>query len=449
MSFSTVLVANRGEIAVRIIEACRELNIRSIVVYSEADADMPYLRLADGAVCIGPASPAKSYLNIAAIVSAAELTDTDAIHPGYGFLAEDPHFVEVCEEHDIAFIGPPRRVMELAGDKAAAREAARKAGVPVLPGAMAPEDPEELTELASSIGYPLLVKAVFGGGGRGMRWIRTADELLPAVAAAASEAKAACGSDRLYLEKAVESPRHVEVQILADTHGNMIHLGERECSIQRRHQKLIEEAPAPSLGDAERARLHAAALDAARAIGYTNAGTVEFVVGDDGQFHFIEMNARIQVEHSVSEAVTGINLIKEQIRIASGEPLGLTQDDVQVRGHAIECRLNAEDPQRDFMPTAGTVEIEELPGGFGVRLDTALYHGMTVSPFYDSLIAKLIAWGPTREEARVRMTTALKRFRVSGIATTRSAAERIVADAAFIEGRVTTGSAERILSGGA
>ena len=446
MSLETILIANRGEIALRIIEACRELGIRSIVVYSEADERMPYLKLADGAVCIGPAEPSKSYLNVSSLISVAGLVDADAIHPGYGFLAESPHFVEVCEDHGIGFIGPPREVMKLLGDKVAARETVAAAGVPILPGLPAPADPDDLLAAAEEIGYPLLMKAVYGGGGRGMRWIEGPGDLASAASAAAAEAKAASGNAGLYIEKALCSARHIEVQILADGEGTTLHLGERECSIQRRHQKLIEESPAPRLPDDTRRALCAAALTAARAVGYRNAGTVEFVLDGDGAFHFIEMNARIQVEHSVTEVVTGLNLIKEQIRIAAGEPLSFAQDDVQPRGHAIECRLNAEDPAHDFLPSAGTVHIGELPGGNGVRLDTALFDGMVVSPFYDSLLAKLITWGRDRDEARMRMITALQRFEISGVTTTRDLVLQVVRDPAFRDGALDSGLLARILS---
>lgn len=446
MSLETILIANRGEIALRIIEACRELGIRSIVVYSEADERMPYLKLADGAVCIGPAEPSKSYLNVSSLISVAGLVDADAIHPGYGFLAESPHFVEVCEDHGIGFIGPPREVMKLLGDKVAARETVAAAGVPILPGLPAPANPDDLLAAAEEIGYPLLMKAVYGGGGRGMRWIEGPGDLASAASAAAAEAKAASGNAGLYIEKALCSARHIEVQILADGEGTTLHLGERECSIQRRHQKLIEESPAPRLSDDTRRALCAAALTAARAVGYRNAGTVEFVLDGDGAFHFIEMNARIQVEHSVTEVVTGLNLIKEQIRIAAGEPLSFAQDDVQPRGHAIECRLNAEDPAHDFLPSAGTVHIGELPGGNGVRLDTALFDGMVVSPFYDSLLAKLITWGRDRDEARMRMITALQRFEISGVTTTRDLVLQVVRDPAFRDGALDSGLLARILS---
>jgi len=447
MSFDKVLIANRGEIALRVIEACRELSLRSVCVYSEADAGMPYLRLADESVCIGPPAPARSYLNIASIVSAAELAEAGAIHPGYGFLAENPHFVEVCEDHGLTFIGPPQPVMELLGDKLAARKVVAEAGVPVLPGEAAPSDPDALMEAGERIGYPLLVKAVFGGGGRGMRWVETPEELADKASAASEEAKVACGDGSLYLEKVLRDPRHIEVQVISDGEGDPIHLGERECSIQRRHQKLIEESPAPSLSDDVRDQLRQAALWATRAVGYRNAGTVEFLVGPDGAYYFIEMNARIQVEHSVSEVVCGVNLIKEQILLAAGNRLSFTQEDVEPRGHAIECRLNAEDPARDFLPSCGKLSIDQLPGGHGVRLDTAIYHGMNVLPHYDSLVAKLITWGPNREDARLRMITALQRFELSGIETTRDLVAGILAQTEFKTGEYTTAFLDRLLGG--
>jgi len=447
MSFDTVLIANRGEIALRVIESCRELGLRSVCIYSEADAGMPYLRLADASVCIGPPEPARSYLNIAAIVSAAELAEAGAIHPGYGFLAETPHFVEVCEDHGLTFIGPPRSVMELLGNKLAARAAVAEAGVPILPGELAPADPNDLLEAGDRIGYPLLIKAVFGGGGRGMRRVAGPDELVDKASAASTEAKAACGDGALYLEKALEDPRHVEVQIVGDAEGETVQLGERECSIQRRHQKLIEESPAPSLSDDTRECLHEAALWAARAVGYRNAGTVEFLLAPDGAAYFIEMNARIQVEHAVSEVVCGVNLIKEQILVAAGEPLSFSQAEVELRGHAIECRLNAEDPKRGFLPSCGTVALQQLPGGHGIRLDTAIYNGMDVLPYYDSLLAKLVTWGDDREAARLRMITALQRFEVSGVETTRDLVAAILARTEFKTGEYTTAFLERLLAG--
>ncbi len=447
MTFQRVLVANRGEIALRVIEACRELSLESVAVFSQADAGMPYLRLASQSVCIGPPDPARSYLHIPALLSAALVTGCQAVHPGYGFLAENPHFVEVCEEHGLVFIGPSRRAMELAGNKVAAREAVAAAGVPVLRGESVPEADGDLAVAAERVGYPLLVKAVFGGGGRGMRRVSDPQGLRPAVLAARAEAEAAFGDGRLYLERALENPRHIEVQILGDMEGNVIHLGERDCSVQRRHQKLVEEAPAPRLDPTVRGQIRRAALAAARAIGYENAGTAEFLTDEKGDFYFMEMNARIQVEHPVTEMICGLNLVKEQIRLASGAKLPPFDAETSLRGHAIECRINAEDPGRGFLPSCGRVRIEELPSGHGIRLDTHLYDGMEVTPHYDSLLAKVIAWGEDREEARIRMYTALERFRIHGVATTRLLAQEVISHPAFREERVGTDFLEELLSG--
>lgn len=446
MTFHKVLIANRGEIALRVIEACRELSLDSVAVFSQADAGMHYLTLAGESLCIGPADPAKSYLSIPALISAAEATGAQAVHPGYGFLAEDPHFVEVCEEHGLVFIGPDRRVMELLGNKLAAREAVAALGVPVLPGEAVPEDEEKLADTANRVGYPLLVKSVFGGGGRGMRLVKEPKGLKAAVLAASAESQAACGDASLYLERALENPRHIEVQIMADKGGRIVHLGERECSIQRRHQKLIEETPALNLDESLRQGLYHAALVAMRAIGYKNVGTVEFILDGRGDFHFIEMNARIQVEHSVSEVICGLNLVKEQIRIASGDPLDMRQEDVELKGHAIECRINAEDPSRGFLPSCGKIKIDELPSGNGIRIDTHIFNGMEVSPYYDSLLAKVIAWGRDREEARIRMYTALERFRVRGVTTTRALVQEIISHPAFREDRIGTDFLDEILA---
>lgn len=446
MTFHKVLIANRGEIALRVIEACRELSLDSVAVFSQADAGMHYLTLASESLCIGPADPAKSYLSIPALISAAEATGAQAVHPGYGFLAEDPHFVEVCEEHGLVFIGPDRRVMELLGNKLAAREAVAALGVPVLPGEAVPEDEEKLADTANRVGYPLLVKSVFGGGGRGMRLVKEPEGLKAAVLVASAESQAACGDASLYLERSLENPRHIEVQIMVDKGGRIVHLGERECSIQRRHQKLIEETPALNLDESLRQGLYHAALVAVRAIGYKNVGTVEFILDGRGDFHFIEMNARIQVEHSVSEVICGLNLVKEQIRIASGDPLDMRQEDVELKGHAIECRINAEDPSRGFLPSCGKIKIDELPSGNGIRIDTHIFNGMEVSPYYDSLLAKVIAWGRDREEARIRMYTALERFRVRGVTTTRALVQEIISHPAFREDRIGTDFLDEILA---
>lgn len=446
MTFHKVLIANRGEIALRVIEACRELSLDSVAVFSQADAGMHYLTLAGESLCIGPADPAKSYLSIPALISVAEATGAQAVHPGYGFLAEDPHFVEVCEEHGLVFIGPDRRVMELLGNKLAAREAVAALGVPVLPGEAVPEDEEKLADTANRVGYPLLVKSVFGGGGRGMRLVKEPEGLKAAVLVASAESQAACGDASLYLERSLENPRHIEVQIMADKGGRIVHLGERECSIQRRHQKLIEETPALNLDESLRQGLYHAALVVVRAIGYKNVGTVEFILDGRGDFHFIEMNARIQVEHSVSEVICGLNLVKEQIRIASGDPLDVRQEDVSLKGHAIECRINAEDPSRGFLPSCGKIKIDELPSGNGIRIDTHIFNGMEVSPYYDSLLAKVIAWGRDREEARIRMYTALERFRVRGVTTTRALVQEIISHPAFREDRIGTDFLDEILA---
>jgi acetyl-CoA carboxylase biotin carboxylase subunit len=445
VSFDSVLIANRGEIALRVLEACRELSLDTVIVYSQADAAMPYLKLASRAVCIGPADPSRSYISVPAILSAAELTGVEAIHPGYGFLAEDPHFVEVCEEHGLRFIGPTSRTMALLGDKIAARDAVAAAGVPVLPGCPVPEDAADCAAAAARIGYPLLVKPVYGGGGRGVRRVTGERELPAAIAAARTEASYA-GRSELYLERALTNPRHIEVQILGDGAGRILHLGERDCSVQRRHQKLVEESPAPTLDERTRQRIHAAALTAAAAADYRNAGTVEFLL-DEGEStaYFIEMNARIQVEHPVSEMVTGVNLIKEQIRLAAEERLRLRQEDIRLHGHAIECRINAEDPGRRFLPSSGRLSIDELPTGFGVRLDACLHDGMVVSPHYDSLLAKLLAWGDDREEARIRMYTALQRFRIRGVATTVKVSQQVISHPLFREGHIGTGFLQELL----
>jgi len=438
VTLGKVLIANRGEIALRVIEACRELSLDSVAVFSQADREMPYLKLAGETVCIGPANQKKSYLSIPAVISAAELTGAQAIHPGYGFLAENPHFVEVCVGHNITFVGPDHPVMELVGNKLAAREVVAAAGVPVLPGAAVPEQDDQLEMTAGRVGYPLFVKAVFGGGGRGMRLVNEPQELRSAVHAAGSEAGAVCGDASLYLEHALVNPRHVEVQILADSYGKIVHLGERECSIQRRHQKLIEETAAPFLDPELRRELCAAAVTTARAIGYQNAGTVEFVVDAEGSFCFIEVNARIQVEHSVSEMVTRVNLVKQQLSLAGGDSLRDWPEEVPCYGHAIECRINAEDPAHDFLPSCGRIEIEELPTGNGIRLDTHIYNGMEVTPYYDSLLAKIIVWGHNREEARMKMYTALERFRVRGVTTTCSLLQEIISHPSFRQGLMGT-----------
>ncbi len=442
--FRKVLIANRGEIAVRVIRACRELGIRTVAVYSEADRDALHVRLADEAFCIGPPPAAESYLNIPNILSTAEITGAEAIHPGYGFLAENPHFAEVCREAGIVFIGPTPEAIEAMGNKARAREIAHKAGIPVVPGSQGPvRTLEEALAVANRVGYPLLIKASAGGGGRGMRVVHSPEELGRAMATAQREAEAAFGSGEVYLEKYLEEPRHVEVQVLADTRGNVVHLGERECSIQRRHQKLLEEAPAPGLSPRLRAHLHRAAVRLAQAIRYTSAGTVEFLVDREENFYFMEMNTRIQVEHPVTEMVTGLDLVREQIRIAAGERLSFSQREVEFRGHAIECRINAEDPAHDFRPSPGTVRAFVPPGGPGIRVDTHVYAGYTIPPYYDSLVAKVIAWGRDRAEAIARMDRALREFEIVGIRTTIPFHRLVLENAFFRRGEVYTNFVQR------
>ena len=435
--FKKILVANRGEIAVRVIEAAHELGISTVAIFSEADRGALHTRLADEAYCIGPAPAQQSYLKIAAVMSAAEVAHADAIHPGYGFLAEDPHFVEVCEMSKIVFIGPRYETMVQAGDKLRAKSAVRAAGVPVVPGSEALKTEEDLRRAVEQLGYPVLLKASAGGGGRGMRIVSDESELVEKFRAAQREAEAAFGDSTVYIEKYLPHARHVEVQILADQYGKIVHWGERECSIQRRYQKLIEESPSPALGEEMREALWDAAVRAARALDYQNAGTVEFLVSGDA-FYFIEINARIQVEHPLSEVRVGKNLIKEQIRIAAGERLGYSQRDIKLQGHAIECRLNAEDPKRNFAPSPGMIKIKALPGGHGVRLDTALYDGLVMTPYYDSLLAKLIVHGQTRHEAIVKMINALKRFEIAGVETTRDLCVEIISSAEFLAGEFDT-----------
>ena len=442
--FSKVLVANRGEIAVRVLRACRELDLQSVAVYSTADADALHVRLADEAVCIGPPEAAQSYLNIHRILSAAEVTGAEAIHPGYGFLSESPRFAEICTTCGLTFIGPPAASMALLGDKVRARRLAQEAGVPLLPGTADPvTTPEEAALAAEGIGYPLLIKASAGGGGRGMRRVSEPAELAQAMATAQAEAQAAFGDPAVYLERFLEDPRHVEVQILADQHGRRVHLGERECSTQRRHQKLVEEAPSPAVDERLRAALGEAALRIAVAAGYVNAGTVEFLLDADGRFSFMEVNARIQVEHPVTEMITGLDLVKLQLRIAAGEPLPFAQADVVLRGHALECRINAEDPDR-FLPSPGRLTAFRPPGGPGVRVDTHAFVGAMVPPHYDSLLAKVITRGVDRAEAVTRMLRALAEFEVAGVTTTIPFHQKLLRHPDFVAGRLSTQFLERM-----
>ncbi|MDD7968672.1 acetyl-CoA carboxylase biotin carboxylase subunit [Actinomycetospora lemnae] len=446
----SVLVANRGEIALRVVRACRELGIRAVAVYSDADASAAHVRMADDAVHLGKSAASKSYLNEDAVLEAARSAGVDAIHPGYGFLSERPGFAAAVEEAGLVFVGPPSSVIATMGDKAAARAVARSAGVPVVPGSDEVSSVDEAVAAAEQVGYPVLVKASAGGGGRGIRPAGSADELRTVVAEAQREAASAFGSDKVYLERALQGPKHVEVQVLADTHGSVVHCYERECSLQRRRQKILEEAPAPGLSASLREGLCSAAVDLSREVGYVGAGTVEFLVegsGDAAEFFFIEMNTRIQVEHPITEWVTGLDLVAEQLRIASGDPLSVAQDDIACRGASIEFRVNAEDPDQDFLPSPGTVDALELPGGPGVRVDTALMAGDAVPPFYDSLVAKLSVWAPTREQALARGRRALAEYRVDGLPTTIGLHRRLLDEPAVVDGGYDITTLETWLAG--
>ena len=441
--FKRILIANRGEIAVRVFRACRELDIEPVVVYSQADANALHVQLAERAYCIGPARSADSYLNVDAILTVAKATGCDAIHPGYGFLSENDEFADACAQAGIAFIGPSGDVIRAMGNKAAARKLMMSAGVPVVPGSDgAVETAEQAKELADSIGYPVLIKASAGGGGRGMRRVFEPEQLIPLFEEARSESVACFGSGEMYLEKLILNPRHIEFQIMADKFGNVIQLGDRDCSIQRRNQKLLEESPSKALTPELRARMGAAAVAAAKAAHYVNAGTIEFVLDPDGNFYFIEMNTRIQVEHPVTELVTGMDLVREQIRIAAGLPLSRTQEEVVQKGHAIECRINAEDPAHNFQPCPGKIDFVHLPGGYGVRVDTGLYSGYTLPPYYDSLMAKLIVFAPTRLEAIRRMRRALEELVIEGPANNTDLLHQIMHHPDFVRGNYTTGYLE-------
>ncbi len=444
--FKKILIANRGEVALRVIYACRELGIKTVAVYSEADENSLHVRFADEDVCIGPSRSADSYLNVPAVISAAEITGADAIHPGYGFLSESAYLAEVCEACHIRFIGPDPQVIRLMGDKARARRVMKKAGVPILPGSDGPlENEEKALKLAKDIGYPVIVKATAGGGGRGMRVVRAPGELSHAVKTAQREAEAAFGVADVYIEKYVESPRHIEFQILGDHHGSVVHLGERECSIQRRHQKLIEESPSPALSEKMRRKMGGTVIDAAKAVKYTNAGTFEFLMDADGRFYFMEANTRLQVEHPVTEMVTGVDIVKEQIRIAAGERLSFKQSEVTFTGHSIECRVNAEDPET-FVPSPGVIHVFSVPGGPGVRVETFAHSDCTISPFYDSMIAKIIVHGRDRQEAIARMRRTLEMTVVEGIKTTIPLHLKILQDPDFVAGKLSTSFMERFLA---
>jgi len=434
-----ILIANRGEIAVRIIRAAHDLGILAVAVYSEADKDSLHTKLADEAFCIGPAVPAKSYLNIPSIMSTAEVAGVDAVHPGYGFLAENAKFVEICQASGIKFIGPSIEAMQKMGDKSTARNTMIKAGVPVVPGSDGIiRDDHEAEKVANRIGYPVIIKATAGGGGRGMRVAWNKDELLSSMRTARTEAGAAFGNPDVYIEKYIEEPRHIEVQVLGDSFGNVIHLGERDCSIQRRHQKLVEEALSPAVDDRIRRKLGEAAVKAAKAVRYEGAGTVEFIFDKTGKFYFMEMNTRVQVEHPVTEVITDTDIIKEQILAAAGEKLSLRQHDVKFNGHAIECRINAENPDKNFMPSPGTLKAYLPPGGPGIRVDSHAYQGYTIPPNYDSLVAKLIAWGKDRQESMARMERALEEYVIDGIHTTIPFHLKVLRNEAFRRGDVTT-----------
>ena len=444
--FRKILIANRGEIALRVIRACRELGIRTVAVYSEADRESLHVRFADEDVCIGPALARESYLKIPRIIAAAEITGADAIHPGYGFLAENSEFSEICERSEITFIGPTPQQIRLMGDKAAARRTMQEVGVPIVPGTDAIGSVEEAVAAAREIGFPVLIKAAAGGGGKGMRVARTEAEFERQFTMAQNEAAAAFGDDTVYLEKYLARPRHIEFQILGDQHGRIVHLGERDCSIQRRHQKLIEEAPSPALTPDLRERMGDAAVRGASAIDYVGAGTIEFLLDEDGSFYFMEMNTRIQVEHPVTEMVTDHDLIKEQIRAAAGLALSVQENAGELRGHAIECRINAENPDRDFAPSPGVISTFHPPGGPGVRLDTHVYAGYRVPPFYDSLLAKLIVHGSNREEALARMRNALSTFVLEGVHTTIPFLLRVLDHPEFVAGDFDTKFLERMIT---
>ncbi len=445
--FKKILIANRGEIALRIIRACKELGIATVAIFSEADISSLHVRFADEDVCIGPAKSQESYLDPKRIISAAEVTNADAIHPGYGFLAENSDFAEICESCDIKFIGPSSETIHLMGDKARAKETMRKAGVPVIPGSEGTVGSEESAlELAYLIGFPVIIKASFGGGGKGMRIATNEEELRKGFQMARLEAEAAFGSPEVYIEKYIPHPRHIEIQILGDRFGNLIHLGERDCSLQRRHQKLLEESPSPMVDEKLRKKMGEAAVKGAKSVNYESAGTVEFLLDEDKNFYFMEMNTRIQVEHPVTEEVTDVDLIKEQIRLSYGERLGISQDDIRFRGHAIECRINAEDPQKDFLPAPGRIESFHVPGGHGIRVDTHAYAKYVIPPYYDSMIAKLIAHGKNREEAILKARRALDEFIIEGVPTTIDFHKKILTDKRFISGQFSTSLIEEILN---
>lgn len=444
--FNKILIANRGEIALRIIRACNELGIKTVVVYSQADAESLPVKLADEAVCIGPAQPMESYLLVERLISVAEICDVDAIHPGYGFLAENAHFAEICRDCNIKFIGPEPEQMRTMGDKNNARDTMRAAGVPITPGSDGLISSEaEALKIAKSFKYPVIIKASAGGGGRGMRIAHNDASLIQGYHAAKTEAENAFGNGDLYIEKFIVDPKHIEFQIMADSYGNVVHLGERDCSVQRRNQKLIEESPSPALNQKLRKRMGEAAVKAAKAVNYVNAGTIEFLLTDNNEFYFMEMNTRVQVEHPVTEVITGIDLISEQIKVAAGEKLSFTQKDIKFTGHAIECRINAENPYKNFTPSPGKIDLIIPAGGIGVRVDSHVYSGYSIPPFYDSMIAKLIVHGKDRQHAIARCRRALDEFVIEGIDTTLPFSQFIINNGDFIEGKYNTGYLEKLL----
>ena len=445
--FNKVLIANRGEIAVRIIRACRELGVRTVAVFSEADRGALHAQIADEAVCIGPAATKDSYLNVKSILAACELTGANAVHPGFGFLSENAAFARNCEKCGVTFIGPSAESMEMMGDKATAKQTMRDAGVPVVPGSDGVvKTPEKAKKIAGEIGYPVMIKASAGGGGRGIRLVNTEAELEAAMISAQQEALSFFANDEVYLEKFIVNPRHVEIQILADAYGNVVHLGERDCSMQRRNQKVLEESPCPVLPEETRLKMGEAAVRAAQACRYKNAGTIEFLLAEDGQFYFMEMNTRIQVEHAVTEMVTGVDLVRWQLLVAAGERLSFTQEDIKLTGHAIECRINAENPLYNFRPSPGKITALHMPGGPGIRIDSAVYQGFTISPYYDSMIAKLIAYAPTRDEAIRKMKWALAEFLVEGVDTNIDFQLDLLRDKNFEEARYDIGYLGRKLA---
>lgn len=448
--FKKILIANRGEIAIRIIRACKELKINTVAIYSEADRNSLHVRMADEAVCVGPPANKDSYLNMPNIISAAMVTGAEAIHPGYAYFSEQASFAEACEACNLKFIGPKAGAIELMGDKARAKETAAKAGVPVIPGSKGTiQSEQEAFKVAGKMGYPVRLKATAGGGGRGIRVVHTEDDLAGTLKVATAEAESAFGNGQLYIEKEIEEPRHVEIQLMGDEHGHYVYLGERECSIQRRNQKLIEEAPSVAVTPAIRKRMGDAAIKLAKAVGYANAGTIEFLLDKNGDFYFMEMNTRVQVEHPVTEAVTGVDIVREQIRVASGEALSFAQKDVKLLGHAIECRIIAEDPSNNFSPSVGTIKHLVTPGGIGVRIDSHIYAGYDIPPYYDAMLAKLIVWGGTRAEAISRMLRCLSEYEIEGVKTNIDYQHQILSNPHFRNGEISTAFIARRMGGGA